>query len=221
MILSRGRSYVFIHIPKTGGTALSLALEARAMAGDQMLGDTPKALRRRRRVQKIKSHGRLWKHSTLADIEGLASREDLRGHFAFTLVRNPYDRVVSYFHWLRAQRFAHPVVTLAKNLSFQSFVCNPHVVASLRANPYTSYMLQSNGQEHCDLYIRLETFAADAQPLFDHLGFSFELSRVNESSRCRDWRKYYTEQAFDAVSRACSDDIRQFEYSFNEFPLSL
>ncbi|MBA4351550.1 MAG: Type II secretory pathway, pullulanase PulA, partial [Rhodobacter sp.] len=27
MILSRGRRYVFVHIPKTGGTALTLALE--------------------------------------------------------------------------------------------------------------------------------------------------------------------------------------------------
>ncbi|MFV2003185.1 MAG: Type II secretory pathway, pullulanase PulA, partial [Paracoccaceae bacterium] len=30
MILSRARRYLFIHIPKTGGTALALALEARA-----------------------------------------------------------------------------------------------------------------------------------------------------------------------------------------------
>ena len=44
MILSRGRKYIFIHIPKTGGTSLALALEARAMKDDIMLGDTPKAL---------------------------------------------------------------------------------------------------------------------------------------------------------------------------------
>ncbi|MFT6649435.1 MAG: hypothetical protein ACJARR_003421, partial [Pseudophaeobacter arcticus] len=53
MILSRGRKYLFIHIPKTGGTALALALEARAMRDDMMLGDTPKAKNRRRRLQGI------------------------------------------------------------------------------------------------------------------------------------------------------------------------
>ena len=31
MIISRGRGYVFVHIPKTGGTSLALALESRAM----------------------------------------------------------------------------------------------------------------------------------------------------------------------------------------------
>ncbi|MFI2767378.1 Type II secretory pathway, pullulanase PulA, partial [Sulfitobacter sp. M22386] len=64
MIISRGRRYVFVHIPKTGGTSLALALEARAMKDDVMLGDTPKARKRRRRVQGVETAGRLWKHST-------------------------------------------------------------------------------------------------------------------------------------------------------------
>ena len=44
MIISPGRGYVFVHAPKTGGTAMALALEARAMADDILIGDTPKAL---------------------------------------------------------------------------------------------------------------------------------------------------------------------------------
>ena len=43
MILSRGRRFIFVHIPKTGGTALALSLEGRAMKDDILIGDTPKA----------------------------------------------------------------------------------------------------------------------------------------------------------------------------------
>ncbi len=59
MILSRGRKYLFIHAPKTGGTSMALALEARAMKDDIMLGDTPKAVKRRKRLVDVKTAGRL------------------------------------------------------------------------------------------------------------------------------------------------------------------
>ncbi|NBR91188.1 MAG: LysR family transcriptional regulator, partial [Rhodobacteraceae bacterium] len=77
MIISHGRRYIFVHIPKTGGTSLALALEARAMADDVLIGDTPKAIKRRRRLRGVESSGRLWKHSRLADIEGLVTREQM------------------------------------------------------------------------------------------------------------------------------------------------
>ena len=71
MIISPGRRFIFVHIPKTGGTSMALALEDRAMKDDILIGDTPKALRRRRRLKGAQAAGRLWKHSTLADIDGL------------------------------------------------------------------------------------------------------------------------------------------------------
>ena len=58
MILSLGRKYVFVHIPKTGGTSLALALEGRAMKDDIMLGDTPKARKRRGPTAKRKALSR-------------------------------------------------------------------------------------------------------------------------------------------------------------------
>lgn len=220
MILSLGRRYVFIHIPKTGGTALALALEARAMAGDMMLGDTPKALKRRRRLKDAKVRGRLWKHSMLADIEGLVPDEALRGLFAFTLVRNPWDRAVSYYHWLREQDFGHPAIELAQSLEFRAFVQHPQILSAFQGSPAAAYMRHADGSEQCRLYIRLEHFQHDAQPLFAHLGFPLELPRVNESGRQRDWRPYYDDAAAEAIARACAADIAQFEYSFNDLPLS-
>ena len=89
MILSRGRRYIFVHIPKTGGTAMALALEGRAMADDILIGDTPKAVKRRGRIKGLETAGRLWKHSTLADIEGMVTREEMDDFLIFTLVRNP------------------------------------------------------------------------------------------------------------------------------------
>jgi len=215
MILSTGRSYVFIHIPKTGGTSLALALESRAMKDDIMLGDTPKARRRRHRVKGIKTRGRLWKHSTLADIDGLVPGHVLNGLFAFTLVRNPWDRMVSYYHWLQQQGFDHPSVRLAKSIEFADFVTHRQTRATFRRSPAASYMRGADGTEHCDAYIRIEDFTNDAAPLVAHLGFEPVLTVENQSNRDRDYRSYYTSSAAEAVAESCDQDITRFGYRFD------
>ena len=216
MILSRGRRFIFVHIPKTGGTALGLALEARAMKDDILIGDTPKARARRGRLVGVKSQGRLWKHSTLADIAGLATDAEIAGFFTLTLVRNPWDRALSYYTWLRAQAFAHPAVGLAKALSFSGFLNHPQTMTAFRLWPYAAYMRDRHGVERASLYARLEALDRDLAPFEAHLGFALPaIARANESDRPRDWRPAYSDSDAALIATLCAGDIARFHYSFD------
>ena len=217
MIISPGRRYVFVHIPKTGGTALTLALENRAMKDDILIGDTPKARARRGRVKALKAAGRLWKHSTLADIDGVLSPDELGQMFCFTFVRNPWDRAVSYYHWLRAQSFAHPAVGLAKALSFSDFLAHPQTRTAFRLWPAAAYMRDKTGVERCQLYARLEHLDSDLGPLESHLGFALTpRARANESARARDWRPFYDDRDAQVIAEDCAEDIARFGYRFDD-----
>lgn len=216
MIISPGRNYIFVHIPKTAGTALTLALESRAMKDDILIADTPKARRRKGRLAGAKTAGRLWKHSTLADIEGLVARDDFARFQIVTLVRNPYDRLVSYYHWLRGQGFDHPAVHLAKGLDFSDFLNAPATVASIQNSPVASYLTDGAGVEHAAICLRLEHLQSDLAPFEAHLGFAlWPLDVANTSARRADYRSYYSDADAALVARICAADLARFGYGFD------
>jgi hypothetical protein len=212
MIISPGRRYVFVHIPKTGGTALTLALEARAMRDDILIGDTPKAVARRARLKGSSALSHLTKHAPLRDLGDIVQPD----WFCFTIVRNPWDRLVSYYHWLRDRRFAHPAVALAKQLDFSGFLHDPATKAAQQAWPAQAYMRNPSGVDRADAYLRLEHLQQDIAPLEQHLGFSLlPLAHHNASIRARDWRGYYSDADAALIAQLCAPDIAQFGYRFD------
>lgn len=214
MIISHGRKYMFVHIPKTGGTSLALALEDKAMKDDVLIGDTPKAKKRRKRVKDVQTSGRLWKHSKLVDVYGLVDQAQMEEYFVFTLVRNPWDRMVSYYHWLQDQNFDHPHVTLAKEVEFSSFLNAGLTQAMMRNDGAARYVSDRDGVDRCDLYLRLEHLAQDVEVLEDAIGVRLGMvPHANKSERGA-YQGYYSEADRALVGDAFAADIERFGYGF-------
>jgi hypothetical protein len=147
--------YIFVHIPKTGGRPLNLALEAKAMKDDVLIGDTPKAINRRNRIKDNKTSGHLWKHSRLTDIYGLVTREQIESYFVFTIVRNPWDCMVSYYHWLKSQKLDHPAVKCAHEHRFSDFQTDPAMRQSLQNDVVENYISDCIGADCCSFCSRI------------------------------------------------------------------
>lgn len=193
---------------------MAQALEGRAMKDDVLIGDTPKAQRRKKRLVGTQSAGRLWKHSRLTDIYGLLDEDEVQDFFVFTMVRNPWDRLVSYYHWLRDQSFEHAAVTLARDLNFSDFLNHPQTKTTIAAAPYGGYVTNRHGAERCDAFVRLEHLQQDLAPVSAHLGFDLELPHANASSRQAGYRDAYTAADRALVGEICGHDIARFGYSF-------
>lgn len=210
MIVSHTHRLIFIHAPKTGGTSLATVLEKHLTDGDITIGDTPLAhLWRKRFRDRPRQNPRIWKHSTLAQVVAWLGADRLAGYRAFTLVRNPWDRAVSFYHWAKAQDWQHPMVEAAKTLSFEGFLKHPAGGQQIFRQPYTSWLAGTGMEGH---FMKLEEIDVASHLTGLALG---PIPQINASA-ARDHRGHYTPETAALVGTLAAGDIAPFGYRFED-----
>lgn len=93
-MISTSHQFIFIHLPKTGGNSVQDAL--RDFADDEVVAPHAHQDGVERFELRNPKHKKLVKHSTLKDyVEALGPAFD--DFKVYTTIRNPYDRIVSYY----------------------------------------------------------------------------------------------------------------------------
>jgi hypothetical protein len=179
MISERHRC-VFVHIPKTAGESIETFFLGKPL-------NTPEDPR-----VSLPS-----KHASLAEI--LADHPHVRdGYLSFTVVRNPWDRYVSYLshaHRERERFTEDELRTQMRRMLFHPFY--------LRRS--TRNMICLDGRVAVDHVLRFERLGEDFRRLCAALGIEGELSRHNPSSH-RHYSSY-----FDPWTRECLRAIHRWE----------
>ena len=96
MILSRTYDFLFVHVPKTAGMAVSEDLSRFTTPRDLHLCEPWDKLNLRNK----EVYG-LGKHSTAVEIRRAVGAEDFDSRFKFAFVRDPYARAYSLFRFLK------------------------------------------------------------------------------------------------------------------------
>jgi hypothetical protein len=183
---------LFIHIPKTAGTSISLGL----------YNEDP------------------W-HYTLENYSYI-SGPTFRKLFKFAFVRNPYDRLESTYRYSFKQVKSHPntsVRFITEYPSFDDFVFNwvneDNVNAHYFLAPQHSYLRSPLSNIGIDFIGKFENLNDGYQKINKKLGLVNSLPFTNNSTA--EIPTYYTNETARIVYDAYRDDFERFDYSKNSF----
>jgi Sulfotransferase family len=202
-MISFQKRFLFVHIPKTAGNSIQSVL--RDYSEDQLV-----ALRKEQdgieRFGLRNPNYKIKKHSTLSEYREALSEEQFRSFYKFTCVRNPWDRMVSYYF----TPTQNPEILNRKK--FRGIISKAVSVADyLRLDEE-----ERDPFANVDCIMRFENLADDFRIVCDQLTISPPtLPRYNRSTRER-YSKYYDDELRELVRTRFAAEIERFGYTFEE-----
>jgi hypothetical protein len=219
MIVSHARQFIFIKTPKSGSTSIEVGLSALCGPNDIITPVGPEKIARSPDAQnylrgedsrQIRPDGFLeplqerdfYNHMSLqkvADYIGDGATED---YLKIAFVRNPWDRQVSLYHFLKHQ--GHLEVGFAEWLPW----AEPLAIME---------MLRLNGAMAIDFIGRYEALQSDFDALCRQLGVPSApvLPRLKSDIRPPgDYRAYYDDRSRAQIREMYAEEIATFGYAF-------
>jgi Sulfotransferase family len=230
--VSRSHGFAFVHVPKSAGTSILTALsepmqgEVLDFGGRGIIDLLCAHPRRRWILTTINGFNTLGglvdfplQHLPAIVLRELIGRRLWEKLFTFSFVRNPWDLVVSAYHFQMRNmsepaflRFeADRAAVLSRCTSFTHFVRIYPII-----DPRDQYDLiaDERGDVIVDFVGRYESLQSDFAAICQRLGFGdVSVPHLNASSH-RPYREYYTEETKALVGRFFARSIERFGYEF-------
>jgi hypothetical protein len=187
---------IFIHVPKVAGTSINHAIYGRTLGHYS-------ALEIKRKFPKLFSNS-----------------------FTFSLVRNPWDRLLSAYRFAKQGRTETMGMTSPKQYqipefdSFETFVLEWLVNKNVDEldfvfQPQSRFLVDEQGQLLPDYVGKLEHMDESIRYIESNINRKLNIPHVNKVNKKGSYRDYYTSQEMiDIVRDLYSKDIELFNYEF-------
>ena len=231
MPVSESLSCAFIHVRKVAGTSIVRVLEAadpQLDLNDKGLWDILCAHPERRWL--VAELRRLYPLNALVDfpqwhlpatiVRKLVGQRQWDRLFSFAFVRNPWDSVVSAYHFERWYTLQPHVAANERDRAEALHRCNDFerfvkLYPLLEPPDMTSMIADERGNVLVDFVGRFENLDADFRTICRKIGIEAQaLPHENSSANRRDYRSYYTDETRALVGRYFARDVERFGYEF-------
>ena len=198
--------FIFIHIPKTGGTSIESVFNAKAAYKD---------------IQ--------FKHYTLCEYNNL--RGDHHDYFKFSFIRNPWDMTISMYRYLWYKTTGYGPTWRENHkqfskLTFEEWVKHPafkfptiksmHVNSHLSGEYGTFSSWLTCDQSTVNFVGRFENLQQDFNIICDKIGIPQQQLPHTNKTKHKHYTEYYDEETREIVAKKYAKDIEYFGYKFGE-----
>jgi len=219
------RGFIFVHIPKTGGTSVTAALHNAGVVFDfdgdgiwgrlEALPNGADVLRRLKRTFPINTIVHFAeKHLPAQILREFVTREVWQRAFSFAIVRNPWDLVVSTYFFIAEHRgdfdrLEPDYADIIGRSDFARFVRLYPMIAS----DQTSMIEDDAGRIIVDFVGRFERLAEDFASACARIDLRSELPQLNTTAH-QTYRNYYDDDTRALIEHHFRRDIARFGYAF-------
>jgi len=194
------RDVMMVHIPKTAGTSIR-----------NTLGMYP--------ARKARPELGFKQHLTAKEIISIVGKPQWDQAFTFAMVRNPWDRMVSNYHY-RKKKIGF--VEKGWDIAFSDYVHGaigqgelPYDPSSKFLMPQVEWLKDEQGEICVDFIGRYESVQSDFKSIKKKARrWAPDLFTHNQSTRKRDYKDYYDADTKKLVADFYKSDIEFFGYGF-------
>ena len=214
-MISDEKRCIFVHIPKTGGTSIedaiwgadwSLRTEQQLWMGAVRPG-----------FNKYQSGG--LQHLLASQIRTEVGAQKFDEYFKFAFVRNPWDKVVSQFHYLKTRPMLRRYMGVGRWGTFNKYVRVLGENSGCHVQSYVqgSFLTNAAGDSLVDFVGRFENLQADFDFVAQKIGLMHQtLPHSTKSERRKPYVEYYNAKTRAIVADIYQADIQQFGYEFGQ-----
>ncbi|NCX98026.1 MAG: sulfotransferase [Planctomycetia bacterium] len=213
MLISHTHSFAFVHVPKTAGSSVRVALGRHATCVDDHWANRALA-RIAIPVNRFAPwpYTKLRPHASAVTLATWLPPEIFERLFKFAFVRNPWDLLVSYWHYLRDTPGHHRGQIARRLPDFATYV--EYEIRRGRISQ-SRLLCDRRGRLLVDFVGRYESLPTDFAFICRRVGIEATLPRVNAGRR-GDYRDYYTPALAARVAEAFAADVERFDYRFDD-----
>jgi len=191
MLISDKNKFIFVHVPKTGGTSVTVALEPHCHNKCKDYKTRPTYLR---------SRGL----STHMQSRRIPKQIITKNYFIFGFVRNPWTWHVSYYEYIKRRR-EHNRHNIVKRQTFAQYIA---------AKKKAKFTQMFHWVSKCDFVGRTETLQEDFNHVMMELGLPLIELQQYKNSNIVDYAAYYDDTTRDLVAQLHRGDIERYGYEF-------